>query len=137
MRTPRCFLLLGLLLGAAFVHPVEAQLASTITYSDSQAVRGQQWFESACQHCHEVKDISSPDFKVRWAGRTAFDLFEIISTTMPQADPGTLSRRTYVDIVAYLMQLNGVPAGRTALLAEQQALSSARLTFTPHATIRR
>jgi mono/diheme cytochrome c family protein len=137
MRRSHCFLLVGLLLGAVFVRPAGAQLAPTVTYSDSQAVRGQQWFESVCQHCHEVRDISSPDFKVRWAGRTAFDLFEIISTTMPQADPGTLSRRTYVDIVAYLMQLNGVPAGRSALLAEPQALSSTRLTFPSHPTIPR
>jgi hypothetical protein len=87
-----------------------------------------------CQACHEIKDMTSPDFKVKWAGRTAFDLFEIISTTMPEAEPGTLTQRTYVDIVAYLMQLNGVPSGTTALAAEPSALSSARLTFSPHTT---
>lgn len=112
----------------------EAQQVLSPTYSDSQAVRGRQWFESACQSCHEIKDMTSPDFKVKWAGRTAFDLFEIISTTMPEEEPGTLTQRTYVDIVAYLMQLNGVPAGTTALEAEPSVLSSARLTFRPHET---
>lgn len=115
----------------------EAQATLPPTYSDSQAVRGRQWFESACQSCHETKDMTSPDFKVKWTGRTAFDLFEIISTTMPEQEPGSLAQRTYVDIVAYLMQLNGVPAGTTALAAEPLALSSARLTFRPHATLRR
>jgi mono/diheme cytochrome c family protein len=112
-----------------------AQVAPAIapTYSDSQAVRGRQWFESACQSCHEIKDMTSPDFKVKWSGRTAFDLFEIISTTMPEEEPGTLSQRTYVDIVAYLMQLNGIPAGTTALSFEQSVLSSTRLSFAPHA----
>lgn len=78
--------------------------------------------------------MASADFKVKWGGRTAFDLFEIIATTMPQAEPGTLSARSYVDIVAYLMQLNGMPAGTSALSVEQSALASARLEFTSRAT---
>lgn len=123
------------LLGAP--RPSGAQRALAPTYSDSQAVRGRQWFESACQSCHETKDMSSPDFKVKWAGRTAFDLFEIISTTMPEEEPGTLTQRTYIDIVAYLMQLNGVPAGATALAGEPSALASTRLTFSPHSKLRR
>lgn len=134
MRLPRLLSVGAAVLLLAVPVAVEAQQALPPTYSDSQAVRGRQWFESVCQACHEIKDMTSPDFKVKWAGRTAFDLFEIISTTMPEEEPGTLTQRTYVDIVAYLMQLNGVPAGTTALSAEQSALSSARLTFTPHAT---
>jgi mono/diheme cytochrome c family protein len=134
MRLPRLLSVGAAVLVLAVPAAVEAQQALPPTYSDSQAVRGRQWFESVCQACHEIKDMTSPDFKVKWAGRTAFDLFEIISTTMPEEEPGTLTQRTYVDIVAYLMQLNGIPAGTTALSAEQSALSSARLTFAPHAT---
>lgn len=130
-------LLAGILLLPAAPAAAEAQQSLPPTYSDSQAVRGRQWFESVCQACHEINDMTSPDFKVKWTGRTAFDLFEIIASTMPEEEPGTLTQRTYVDIVAYLMQLNGIPAGTTALEAEQSKLSSARLTFTPHATIRR
>jgi mono/diheme cytochrome c family protein len=137
MRLPKLPFVTGALLLLSMPSTTEAQGPLPLTYSDSQAVRGRQWFESACQSCHEVKDMTSPDFKVKWAGRTAFDLFEIISTTMPEEEPGTLAHRTYVDIVAYLMQLNGIPAGTTALAAEQSALSSARLTFTPYSTLRR
>lgn len=99
------------------------------TYTDSQAVRGGQWFAARCQSCHPSRDMSSPDFKVRWGGLTALDLFSIISTTMPQNEPGTLSRRAYTDIVAYLMQLNGLRAGSTPLTADSTVLAAARLSF--------
>lgn len=134
MRSRRLLSIAATLLVFGAPDAVQAQQALPPTYSDSQALRGREWFVSVCQACHETKDMTSPDFKVKWAGRTAFDLFEIISTTMPEEEPGTLTQRTYVDIVAYLMQLNGVPAGTTALAAEQSALSSTRLTFVPHAT---
>jgi S-disulfanyl-L-cysteine oxidoreductase SoxD len=99
------------------------------TYTDSQAVRGQQWFAAMCQQCHPTQDMGSPDFKVRWGGLTALDLYTIISTTMPQEEPGSLSRRAYADIVAYLMQLNGLPPGPTPLTPDSTALTAARLSF--------
>jgi mono/diheme cytochrome c family protein len=106
-----------------------AQAGIPPTYTDSQAVRGGQWFAARCQSCHPSRDMSSPDFKVRWGGLTALDLYGIISTTMPQNEPGTLSRRAYADIVAYLMQINGLQAGSTPLAADSTALSAARLSF--------
>jgi hypothetical protein len=30
---------------------------------------------------------------------------------MPQDNPGSLKRKEYVDVVAYLFRLNGLPAG--------------------------
>ncbi len=99
------------------------------TYTDSQALRGRDWFESACLSCHPSAAMSSPDFKIRWGGLLARDLYEIISTTMPQLEPGSLSRRTYVDIIAYLMQLNGIPAGTTPLTADSASLVATRLHF--------
>ena len=111
--------------------PTTATAQSDIppTYTDSQAVRGGQWFAARCQSCHPSRDMSSPDFKVRWGGLTALDLYSIISTTMPQNEPGTLSRRAYADVVAYLMQINGLQAGSTPLAADSTALSAARLSF--------
>lgn len=100
-------------------------------YSDSQATRGQLWYESACAACHPSRDMSSPDFQVKWKGLTALDLFTRISNTMPLTDPGSLSRRSYVDIVAYLLKINGLPAGSTALAADSVALREAPLAFGP------
>lgn len=115
---------------AVLVAPqsISAQSAPAI-FTDSQATRGGQWYAARCQSCHPSRDMSSPDFKVRWGGLSALDLYTIISTTMPQNEPGTLSRRAYTDIVAYLMQLNGLQAGSTPLTADSTALAAARLRF--------
>lgn len=106
-----------------------AQASVPPTYTDSQAVRGKEWFESACMSCHPSAAMSSADFKIRWGGLVAHDLFDIISNTMPQLEPGSLSRRTYVDIIAYLMQLNGIPSGTTPLTADSTSLLATRLHF--------
>jgi mono/diheme cytochrome c family protein len=130
---PVRFLALALAFAVAAPTALTAQEAAPgtppPTYTDSQAVRGQQWFEASCQACHPTRDMSSADFKVRWGGLMARDLYEIISNTMPQLEPGSLSRRTYVDIVAYLMQLNGIPAGSAPLTTDSTRLATTRLHF--------
>jgi len=78
--------------------------------------------------------MSSPDFRLRWAGRSAFDLYNRISTTMPQTEPGSLSRRAYADVVSYLMQINGLPSGTVPLVTDSTALASTLLAFPPHST---
>jgi mono/diheme cytochrome c family protein len=124
----------ALLLSLAFlcaipVAELRAQGSAPPTYTDSQAVRGKEWFESVCMSCHPSAAMSSADFKIRWGGLLARDLYDIISNTMPQLEPGSLSRRTYVDIIAYLMQLNGIPAGTTPLTADSTSLLATRLHF--------
>lgn len=98
-------------------------------YSDSQATRGGQWFASACAACHPGQALAGPDFQLKWSGRTAFDLFDRVRNSMPLDAPGSLSRRTYTDIIAYLMRLNGLPAGTTALAPDTLVLRRALLTF--------
>lgn len=122
-------LLLSLAFLALPVATLGAQGSAPPTYTDSQAVRGREWFESVCMSCHPSAAMSSADFKIRWGGLLARDLYDIISNTMPQLEPGSLSRRTYVDIIAYLMQLNGIPAGSTPLTADTTSLLATRLHF--------
>ncbi|MBX3132295.1 MAG: cytochrome c [Gemmatimonadaceae bacterium] len=97
--------------------------------TDSQVARGREWYVSQCQSCHPSEDMSSADFKTRWSGQRAYDLFDIISSTMPEEEPGTLTRRTYVDIVAYLMRLNGMPATPAPLADDDASLKAATLAF--------
>lgn len=103
--------------------------AAPPTYTDSQATRGQLWYESQCASCHPSRDMSSADFQLKWQGRTAWDLFDRISNTMPQVAPGSLSRRTYTDIVAYLLRINGVRAGSSTLAADTTQLRALPLSF--------
>lgn len=117
---------------AAVPIPVVAQQAPNGipgVFTDSQATRGQQWYDSQCAACHPSRDMSSNDFKLRWNGRNALDLYLRIATTMPATSPGTLSRRTYTDIVAYLMRINGLPAGTAVLTADSTVMGRIPLAF--------
>lgn len=113
----------------AAAHPVAAQQPAPV---DSLAVRqvdiGGQWFRSACFECH-ANNLSDPDFKAKWNGRTAFELYDRMRNTMPDSDPGGLTPETYVALTAYLLKLNGMPVGTNMISTDSSALSSIKLTF--------
>jgi S-disulfanyl-L-cysteine oxidoreductase SoxD len=130
--TPRSLTALAVLaLACCALRPLSAQgpAAPSGFYTDSQATRGQQWYEAVCAACHPSRDMSSNDFKLRWNGRSALDLYQRISTTMPANEPGALSARTYRDVVAYLMRINGLPTGTAALTADTVVMRQAPLVF--------
>ncbi len=97
---------------------------------------GEQWFRASCLECHATSALANADFRVKWAGRPAFELFELIRSTMPEHEPGSLTPGTYASIVAYLLKLNGMPAGTAVVPADSAGLSALRMTFPPssHAT---
>ena len=59
--------------------------------------------------------LAGDAFLEKWNGKTVDDLFELIRSTMPADSPGTLSRQQYVDIVAFMFEVNKFPAGKTEL----------------------
>lgn len=103
-------------------------------YTDSQATAGQAVFAKVCAECHETKDVTGADFRTKWKGQSVFALFEQIRTTMPDGNPGTLSRDEYISTVAYILKLNGLPAGDKALATDSVALSVITLELPPPAS---
>ncbi|MEP6763421.1 MAG: c-type cytochrome [Gemmatimonadaceae bacterium] len=91
-------------------------LAAT-TINDDQMKRGFTVFNKVCLECHTKSDITGADFKIKWTTRPVFDLFNVIHTTMPDNAPGTLSIDQYLDVVAYLLRVNGAPGGGAAIAA--------------------
>lgn len=87
-------------------------------YSAEQADRGNGIFGRTCVECHTRNDMSNADFRLKWNGRTVFDLFEQIRTTMPEASPGSMTPAEYADVTAYFLKLNGMVAGSTAMPAD-------------------
>lgn len=94
----------------------------SVTYTEEQAARGGEVFGSICLECHGRKDMSNPDFKVKWGGRPVFELFERIRSTMPESGPGSLARSQYLDVTAYIAKLNGLSAGGAELPDDEAAL---------------
>lgn len=106
---------LALSLAATSISLAAQDSSAVVTYTEEQAVRGDKVFTSVCLSCHTRRDVSGPDFRLKWNGQTAFDLFDLVQTTMPDSAPGSLSRDEYADVTAYMMKLNGVRAGTTPL----------------------
>jgi hypothetical protein len=84
------------------------------------------YLQNCSTSCHGA-DLSGNDpapalagstFLVKWQGRSADDLFNKIRTTMPPTGPASLSQESYLDIVAYILQTNEIPAGNRALSAD-------------------
>ena len=91
-------------------------------FSSAQASRGEQTFRQVCAACHDTGEFSGGRFRLTWVGQTAGDLFDTIATLMPEGDPGSLRPAEYAAVVAYLLQLNGYPAGEADLPASMQEL---------------
>lgn len=125
LRTLGC--LAAVLLAAS---PLAAQdSAASASPVARQVDVGEQWFRASCAECHATS-LGDSDFRFKWNGRTAFDLFELIRSTMPEHEPGSLSLPTYSSIVAYLMKLNGMPVA-SVVPSDSAGLSTVKLTFTP------
>lgn len=106
-----------------------ARTTADSTFTDAQAERGAQVFTRVCLECHAREDMRNPDFKGKWSGQSTFDLFKNISTTMPDNNPGMLAVGEYVDVVAYILKINGVPAGAAELAADSTAMRAAKMNL--------
>jgi glycine/D-amino acid oxidase-like deaminating enzyme len=94
----------------------------TGVYSQSQARQGAETYKRFCSACHTPASHSGEVFQSTWGGRSAMELFDYLRTTMPDDRPGRLSPGQYADIVAYLLQLNGMPAGPQRLSTDPRRL---------------
>lgn len=100
-------------------------------FSDAQASRGEQTFRQVCAACHDTGEFSGGRFRLTWVGQTAGDLFDTIATLMPEGDPGSLRPAEYASVVAYLLQLNGYPAGEAELPTSLQELQGMEIVEAP------
>lgn len=92
-----------------------------------QAEKGAQVFEQVCLRCHQPEQFVGPGFIDAWAGQSAYALFELIRTTMPEDNPSSLKKREYAAVLAYLFKLNGIPAGETDLPSTTRKLKQIRI----------
>jgi mono/diheme cytochrome c family protein len=99
-------------------------------YTVQQAQRGKDVFAGACQSCHDVNAHAGPAFRTNWTGRTLDALFEFLRASMPKSDPGTLSDVEYVDVMAFLLRQNRMPAGGDALVPDSSVLAKIRFDTT-------
>ena len=100
-------------------------------FTEAQASSGEATFRRVCAACHDTGEFSGGRFRLTWVGQSAGDLFDTIATLMPEGDPGSLRPAQYAALVAYLLQLNGYPAGEAALPTSLSALRGLEIVEAP------
>lgn len=118
---------------------VQAQPTRSIwdgVYSEAQAQRGETLYRQNCAFCHgqtlsgtfETAPLMGR-FMPYWSGTTLDVLMDYVNTAMPLGRTGAVSRADDADIVAYILKVNGLPAGAGSLSADASALKT--ITFDP------
>ena len=88
-------------------------------YTAEQAERGEAVYKSHCLSCHladfsgteEASALAGEPFMESWLEDTVGNLYTRVRNLMPFDEPASLSDDAYLDSVAYLLQVNGFPAG--------------------------
>jgi mono/diheme cytochrome c family protein len=128
-RTAAAVLCLFLLGSSGLAQSDAASTVSTKdgVYTTGQASRGEEVYMGLCVSCHPVAMHSGAAFTVRWGGRQLSELYDAIKEKMPKNDPGSLTPDESAQVVAYLLKLNDLAAGQTALDADVEKLKRIRI----------
>jgi mono/diheme cytochrome c family protein len=132
--------ILGVAAAAAY-GPVSAQQPKSQwdgVYSADQAKRGESIYQEQCAACHGADmaggemapGLSGGDFTANWNDLSIGDLFERVRISMPQNNPGSLSRAQTADVLAFMLSRGGYPAGQTELPSQTEVLNEFKFLAT-------
>lgn len=128
---------LALIAIATAVQAQDTTAASTVltaskgVYSAVQAERGEKVFTKVCVECHERNEFMESLFDKKWLGKTLFDFFDLVKTTMPDDKPGTLASEDVLDVIGYIFKLNAYPAGSADLPADPEKMKQMQIDARP------
>jgi S-disulfanyl-L-cysteine oxidoreductase SoxD len=121
---------LAVLAGAACVFAfsvVSAQTSRSVkdgVYTAAQAARGRALYEEQCASCHADRMWGQD-----WPEKTVFDVYDVVKNFMPEDNPGSLTAAQTRDVIAYILQNNKLPAGRTELPEPDADLKQIKLAL--------
>ena len=111
--------------------PVRADDILSGVFTEAQSKRGEEKYQTTCAGCHGIELVSSdpefpsltgPQFNWNWNKKTLAERLHRSRTTMPPNAIGSLSDQEHLDIIAYVLKINGFPAGGKELVPDQEAL---------------
>jgi len=92
-------------------------------YTATEAREGRDMYLGLCASCHTAMSHTGPPFRQKWAGRPLAELFTYMRTMMPKNDPASLDDYSYGVLLAYMLQLNGMPPGKAPLSTDSTTLA--------------
>jgi alcohol dehydrogenase (cytochrome c) len=135
---PACMVLLALSVSAGAEKP---DTNAPVAFTAAQAARGRVLYAADCASCHGrnlsgsefASALNGNTFSQQWAAKPAEALFSFIHSRMPPAAPGSLTPEDTAQILAYLVQVNGVQPGERELPSDPQALATMIIPRGPEA----
>ena len=121
IRFPGLGLIAAAVLSICSIAMADPRTVNEGVYTKDQAKVGEGLYEAQCILCHDKKYFR-PVLK-RWEGQPINVLFTVMSTSMPESNPGFLSEKEYVDILAYILSLSRYAAGDSELDYKDGALN--------------
>ena len=111
-------------------------------FTPAQAARGKERFETTCARCHNVALVGSERgpalkgnaFVGKWDNDSLGSIYTKMRDTMPPDGAGLVADALKVDILAYILQSNGLPPGPEELTARRPASTPSRLQRRPCGT---
>ena len=103
-------------------------------HRSEQAKRGEALYANNCASCHgsaleggeSAPPLTGGEFFANWNGLTLGDLFDRIRVSMPADRPGKLSREQNADVLAFMLNVNQFPLGKTELEHQSEVLKQIR-----------
>jgi mono/diheme cytochrome c family protein len=146
-----CFSATGIAIGIAPAQPEasgsvlgpKAPDAAALSFTAAQAASGQAEYTASCVDCHgpNLNDgefggppLKGGAFRAKWFRLPVSALVSYARAAMPPDSPGRLPLGTYVEIVAYLLNANGISPGERELPADLDALRKLRVVAESGAT---
>ncbi len=96
--------------GQSFQAPPGFRSVRDGVYTEAQATRGHVMFRDVCSVCHP-----DPLWRPTWKAKRVGELYRFIGRFMPDDNPRSLTSREVVDVLAYILSANKLPAGPTEL----------------------
>jgi mono/diheme cytochrome c family protein len=127
---------------AMFATPFAQSTTKSVwsgVYTSAQATRGGDLYTNTCAECHgddlegieRAPALAGGTFAQRWDGASLKKLFERMEEMPPDDPAARLTAQKYIDILAFLLSANKVPAGSASLIADKDALAAITFTSRP------
>jgi mono/diheme cytochrome c family protein len=91
-------------------------------YTKAQAANGSKVYQNACASCHGAQlqggggpALVGKQFWLIYGGKKVSTLWSNVHTEMPMSAPGSVSAKNSTNVMAFLLQKNGVAGGATPL----------------------
>ena len=122
-----------LVLGAALIVGTGAYAQEVaLSFTVAQVAQGRAVYDTTCVMCHGANLDDGPlgaplkgdAFMRKYGGKSARALFDVLRTTMPTGNPGSLSAETYAALAALIFSQNSIVAGDAPLPTDPQLLAA-------------